>query len=509
MKHIIGIAALVALLGCGGGMSFPLDGGVVGDDTDDVPSLDLTESGETDLLTDDAFDAGETNETSSPPCGSICISSTYSGPLDGSKFKDMEVLVLPSDLTCDQLVPGQAPPEQDALCQVELDDLYSSTLCDCIPADSYYTVYASWVSPSSDCIVASACDDGVFVQADKCRYVTLAFYTTTLDATGQFDSMDTFDFSNLVAPCNGTLPCFSSGLDLGSQICCLLEETSAVFQTPGETWSEVIVDYVKQTTPSCIPEGMWGAFKDAVTQAFADYLAQSTPPWATDFYGNSVDLLSIVSQVELQSELTLSPLQNNYSYQGVKNWTSLSVNGPDGKLTFELDQLQDTQYPISLIDAVFSASVSSVTHLWIDVHVLPLDFGRLVLFAFNEIILANMTNGAAHSLEEVLQLWMNCQVIAQLVFDEVEPWFQCSLQEVEDACKNAVGLILSPVESVVGQLLETSDLDVQGHSQMLDSDCDLKVDELNDGTYLGNVQTAPGVVSYFTGTFEAKRQETP
>lgn len=465
------------------------------------------------------------------PCGCVNVSLVYEGGLPASSLNTIKVHVLPSDYTCDKLPPEKPVPDA-SLADRTITDLYGTTQFECIPAGNYYTVFATARGPFS-CVAAKGCDDGVFLQPDKCRDVALELYLVTLNPTGQYDSVDHFDFTNLVKDCAGgitdPLECVTaSGIDLGKQVCCVLYQLITFFKTPGTTIIALVKDLAKQWVGSLIVDTLFGLFGDVVAKIITDYLKNNSPQWVQDFFKVGEDTMGVITNLELYSDLLLSKLQNNFTVQGTHYWTGLALywkfgcNPQDpnykdcGKLVFTLNNLGNivgggvcpgTQFPMNLLEGKFTASIADFNKLILNQHAVKLNYGKLVLFVLNEILIANLTSCQAHSIKDAAKLWINCNAIGSGIFGEIWSWFGGSEQDLVKLCGSAIDFLLTPVDMFLGALTLDTELSMSGSGTLVDDNCDLLVDRITKGKYSGQIQTSASAQSTFTGTFEAVRKK--
>ena len=461
----------------------------------------------------------------SAPCGCINAALVYNGGLQG--LHNFKLSVLPSDYTCDKLYPEKPLPTP--LQQLTLTDLASTKSFDCLPADNYYSLFVTAEGPTINglktCIAASGCNDSVYLQPNKCIDKNIELFVVTMNPTGMYDSVDHFDFTNLIKDCaNGVtdpLECVQSSGNVGQSICCVLYQLITFFNTPGTTIMNLIMDVIKQVG------GIWGTladtviglFKDAVANVITDYLTGSkAPAWLHDFFQVGQDMLGIITNLELHSDLMLSKLNNNFTVQGKQYWTGLTLywkigcNPSDpnyatcGAITFDLDQLKNTQFPMDLVTGTFTASIADFNKFIENLHAIKLDYGKLVLFVLDELIIKNITGGKANTLVGAAKLWLDCAGIAQGILGQIASWFGGSLQDVTNFCNGMIDLLLQPLEMFIGALSLDTNLSLEGNAVLIDQDCDLKVDRITKGIYAGQMQGNGQSQGTFTGTFEATKK---
>jgi len=460
------------------------------------------------------------------PCGCIKVELSYEGELDPSALHDIKVHVLPSDYTCDKLhAEKDVPP---SIGDKTIMDLYGTTQFDCVPSGNYYTVYAKAKGPKFEgqevaCVVSDGCDDGVFVQPDKCRKVKLPLYLVTLNPTGCYDSVDKFDLSKVIEDCAGgdttLVECATNTGQVGQQICCVINEVETFFTNPGETIVETIVEIAKQFLPTIIVDAVANIFKDAVAKIVTDLIFNNAPDFIKDFFTIGQDMVGIITHPELQSDLCLSKLQTNFSIQGTHYYTGIVLywkigcdpSAPDydtcGKLVFDMEDLQNTQFPINIIEGKFTSTIADFNRLIVDPHAIALNYGKLVLFVLNEVLIAGITGGQAHSVLEAAKLWIDCEALADGVIGEVVGLIPgLDKSDVEDVCNSAIDFLLLPVDLFLGSLTLDSNITLQGSGTMVDETCDLKVDSIINGIWNGQIQTSKSAQSSVTGTWEAYKQ---
>ncbi|NOZ01160.1 MAG: hypothetical protein GXP54_04645 [Deltaproteobacteria bacterium] len=461
------------------------------------------------------------------PCGCINVKLDYEGPLDPSSLNTIKVHVLPSAYTCDLLdSTNEGPP--NSLGDKTITDLYGTTKFECIPAGSYYTVFATARGPKfagqeKACVVASACDDGVFVQPDKCRNVTLLFNTATLNPTGCYDSTDVFDLSKVIEDCAGGdvtfMDCATNTGQVGQQICCVIDQIETFFNNPGVIFVDAIVVVAEQFLPTIIVDAVANIFHDAVAKIITDLLFNNAPTFIKDFFTIGQDMVGIVTRPELKSKLCLSKLQSNYSIQGTHYYTGIVLYwkigcdpaAPDyatcGQYVFDMEDLQNTQFPLSLVEGKFIATIADFNRLIVDQHSIDLNYGKLALFVLNELLIPSITGGQAHSVLEAAKLWVDCKAVADGVIGEVIGLIPgLTKGDVEDVCNQALDVLLQPVDLFLGSLTLDSNISLQGSGTMVDDTCDLKVDRIINGQWYGHIQTSESAQSAVTGTWEAVKQ---
>ena len=451
------------------------------------------------------------------PVGSMKVNFQYD---TGPPLSRIKVSLLPGAYLCTQLAPQKKITS--SLYDKTVFNTHSSVQFDNLTAGSRFTVVAVARGPMN-MIAAYGCRDGVLILPNDVTKVTLPLYMVVLNPTGKYDSVDHFDFTNVIKDCaNGVtdpLMCAElSGGNVGQQVCCALYQMITFFNDPGETIVKLIEDVAKQYLGSLIVDA-FNLFADAVSNVISDWLLHHSPQWVQNFFKVGQDLMSIITNLEMYSTLELSKIQNNLTVQGVHYWTGIALywkvgcnpNDPNydqcGKHVFSLKDLKNTEFPMDIMGGSFVASVFDFNKMQIHEHKIDFSYGKLVLFVLNEIVLPGVTKGKAHSLKDAMALWLDCHGISQGILGKIAKWFKGSEKDVEKTCNKAVDLFGGFVESFLSGLQVNTNLSLRGQCTLVDKDEDLKVDELKNGHYSGQIETGKGKASSFTGTFEAKKKK--
>jgi len=465
---------------------------------------------------------------SESPMGCIEVFLEYDGGLSEASLNTIKLHVLPGDYTCGLLSTTITDPAA-SLADKTITDLYGTAKFESIPAGNYYTVFATAKGPKfpgqeEACVVANGCREGVFVQPDKCQQLKpFTLYSAVMNPTGCYESVDKFDLSKVIEDCAGgdttIVECATATGAVGQQICCVLNEIETFFTNPGETIVETIVDIAKQFLPTIIVDAVANIFKDAVAKIVTDLLFNAAPDFIKDFFTIGQDMVGIITHPELPSELCLSKLNSDYSIEGTHYYTGIILywkigcdpSAPDydtcGQLIFDLDDLQNTQFPVSLVEGQFTASIWKFNQLLVDPHLIKLNYGKLILFVLNEVLIPTITGGQAHSMLEAAKLWINCKALADGVIGEVLGLIPgLDKSDVEDVCNETIDFLLGPVDLFLGSLTLDSNISIQGSGTMVDDPCDLKVNKIVNGVWTGQIQTSESAQSAVTGTWSATKK---
>jgi hypothetical protein len=229
-------------------------------------------------------------------------------------------------------------------------------------------------------------------------------------------------------------------------------------------------------------------------------------------------MMGTITNLELVADLLIAKLNNDYTVQGTHYWYQMNLywkfgcnpSSPDyadcGKIELSLKDLSsDPNFPINILEGKFTANVSDFDKLYLNQHAIKLNYGKLVLYVINEIVIAGLTNGQAHSMMDLVFMWIDCNAFAAGVFGDLAELVGSTRPDVEQFCRSAITGLFGFVENFLGALGLDTELSLTGNARMIDDDCDLLVDSIVNGVYTGYVKgdTSQALV---TGDFKADRK---
>ncbi len=432
------------------------------------------------------------------PRGDLRVALQYEGPV---AVKNVHVRLLDGNFTCGQFnpvnPPGNVIAEQTLLGVGQQDIIWQN-----LPENERFTVVATAQSQRGT-LAAAGCLDGVVILGGQENKVTLTMFLLVLNPTGVYDSLSVFDFT-------GAIP---------GQVGEIVTELSTLFTSPGT----FLIDQVKKLAAiyvgQLITDVVFGLFEDTVADVIDNWMFNNSPQWVQDILVVGQDLFQIVNKLEMLATLQISKLSNDYYVQGALLWDGLALywrlgcapqGQPDydplcGRNEFSLADFSNTQFPLNIIEGRFTALIQDFDQLDIDNHVIKLNYGKLIIFVLNEMILPALTG--EHTLTDAVLSFVNCESIG----DAVGSFSVLGITEqtVENFCTSAVGLITNPIELILANLALDSQLRMQGHATLVDDNSDLLVDRTENGTFVGHFESDGQQGNQFTGTWSAVRRTNP
>jgi len=454
------------------------------------------------------------------PCGCLRTSMTYEGTL--SMLKDIEIYILPEEFRCNDLYATDIIKEDDVIASRTASNMYSSITFDCLPGEKRYTIFVKAGGSASTCVAATGCYEGMYISPDVCQDVDVELYSTLMNPAGKYDAIDHFDFTNLIKQCAGGQTsisgCIAGASDVGKTVCCALAEMIKFFDTPGTTIMEGIRDIVKLWVGSIIVDTIYNLIGNIMSDWITNWLKYNSPDWLADFFTIGDDMMGTVTNLELVSDLLLKKVDNDLTVEGTHYWYGMNLYwkfgcDPDdpnyatcGKIELHLDDyITDPAFPMNFLEGKFNAILADFDKIYLNQHEIKFNYGKLVLYVINEVVIAGLTNGQAHSMLELVYMWIDCKAFSEGTFGDIyEALGIGNKTDLEDACKSTLRGLFGFLESFLNALALDTTLSLSGNARMIDDDCDLLVDQIVDGVYTGYVQgdTSQALV---TGDFEATR----
>jgi hypothetical protein len=434
------------------------------------------------------------------PRGSLRVELRYEGPI---AVKNVHVRLVPGQYTCGQFNPVN--PTTDIVGEKTLLGIGAADIVwPNLPEGQRFTVFATADSPR-DHLAAAGCLDGVVIVPNQENKVTLTLYLLTLNPTGYYDNTTVFDFT-------GAIP---------GQLGDLVDEISLLFSSPGTFLINQIKRLAAMYVGEFITDTIFGLFEDAVADVIDDWMFNRSPDWLQDILTVGQDLFQIVNNLELLATLRITKLTNDYYVQGMLYWNGVALywrvgcprpgeanyDPQCGRNEFSLAAFANTQFPMDIIEGRFTASIQDFDQLDIDNHVIKINYGKLILFALNELVLPALTG--EHNLTDAVLSFIDCAAIADGIYFSALGTIGISESDIEGFCTSAIEVITRPVTAILGALAVDSQMRMSGHAVMVDTNDDLSVDRFDNGSFLGNFESDGQLGNPFTGVWSATRITQP
>lgn len=419
------------------------------------------------------------------PTGNLRVSFNY-------PFRDLyEVapvgvrIYLADEVRCRDISRGEVPPS--SMFDGEARDTTSSVTFESLLTDQEFTVLATargrWGERA-----AHGCSDGVFVRDGRTQDLTIDLFLIPLDPVGDYDVLSHWDFRDAIS---------ESG-EVGRMIVDILD----IFENPGLGLLEFLLDIVRDYVGGIISIAIdffldITGLDDIIANAINDLIASS--PFLSDIVTIGRDLRAIIAELEVISELNIGKLGSDYEVFGVDKWIGLALywrlgctpaDGPDcGRIPIVLDTVD-----LGLLRGDWTGRVVGYDRLDIDRHPIDFEYGRLILYVLEYLVLPAITGDPAPvTLRDLMSSILNCDGLGDFVAGG-DGRCRCALgacvcdDDIEGFCEDFVGFAFGPLfRGFIEGLSFDAVLDIRGSCKMINRDEVLNVDALLDGSYIGNI----------------------
>jgi hypothetical protein len=334
--------------------------------------------------------------------------------------------------------------------------------------------------------------------------VELVLTLLPLNPVGQYDSISHWDFTETLA-------------DAGT-VGAILLQVFSLFEDPGRFLYDQIINLIRDFVGGLIAvavdtffdlTGLDDLLADAVNgfiegNAFLSQLRQA-----------GLDLRDMVTHLEVISSLTIGKIGSDYQVYGSDDWLGLAIywrwncaDNPDpqcGRHELSLDPNSS----LGLVYGEWNGQVSAYNQLQIYPHAINLQYGRLIVYVLNEIILPQLTDGNAHSMTDAILYWIGCEDFGLWVTGSdgeiCALGFCLQSDSIATACESVVRTVFGIGEFMLGNLEVESVMEMSGSATLVEEDGDLEVDNIIDGQYSGTVNIS-GSRSPFSATWSATKR---
>jgi hypothetical protein len=443
------------------------------------------------------------------PSGGLEIGIDYEGPVELGRF---EVYVLDDALWCDD--PYYLRPPEDIMFSAQLESQFDTVVHEPMLAGTHIAILVRGRTASNQILAGGGCLGDVIVPDGSTRRVNVAVFPLPLNPAGAYTVRNQFDFTDAIP---GTLGDVIRGLvqffgsqhqerEIGGLLFDLVEGLAR--QAAGAIGG-LVIDLIR------------GWVEDDLNDIINDYIDNDAPDWVRDFFTIGEDLLQVVSNLEVISKLRLSKPRRDGSFEGSQNWLGLAFywrlpcqDDPNaaedcGRYEFTMDEVSAALEGVNLVYGQFTGRVHSYDQALIDPHTLDLQYGRLIMFVLNNIILPWIADGADNMRDAVLNM-VNCPGFADGITGgrshlRIGGINIASHGTIEGWCTTIFGVAGDAAEAIIGRLRIDTRLTIDGEMTLVEETDDLVVDGLIDGVWRGTIRTGQDVGPPFRGFFEGER----
>ncbi|MCA9543146.1 MAG: hypothetical protein KC613_02120 [Myxococcales bacterium] len=443
------------------------------------------------------------------PSGGIEIGLDYQGPVDLARF---EVYLLDDPLYCDD--PYYLLPPEDVIYSGNLEGLFETAVIEPLLAGTRVSVVVRARRANTFVLAGGGCSGDVAVPDGSIRRVNVPIFPLPLNPAGAYTVRNTFDFTDAIPGTVGDvireLVRFFGSRNQEREIASLIFDlVEGLAREAAGAIGGLVIDLVR------------GWVEDDLNDIINRYIDNDAPQWVRDFFTIGQDLLQVVSDLEVISKMRLSKPRRDGSFDGSQNWLGVAFywrlpcnddpNPPEdcGRYEFTMDEVAAALEGLNLVYGQFTGRVSNYDRGVIDSHTLDLQYGRLILFVLNQVILPYIADGANNLRDGLLNL-VNCPGFANGITGgnshlRLGGINIVSRNTIEGWCTTVFGVAGDLAESIIGRLRIDTRLTVDGEMIMVENTDDLTVDALVEGVWRGTIRAGQDQGPPFQGFFEGER----
>jgi hypothetical protein len=443
------------------------------------------------------------------PTGSLDIGMEYVGPVALGRF---DVFIVDDPFFCEDPYYLTAP--QDVVYSESVEGLGSRVMLENQFAGRRVSVLVRGRTASNAILAAGGCEGDIAIPNGTTKRVTVSLFPLPLNPAGTYDLLNNFDLTGAIP---GTLGDVVRGLlqFFGSQnqpreiAGLIFDLVEGLVRNYAGAIGGFIIDVVR------------GWVEDDLNEIINDYIDEDAPDWVRDFFLIGQDLIGVVSYLEVISRVRLSKPRLDGTFDGSQNWIGLAFywrlscqGNPDpacGRYAFTMDEVASAAQGIELVFGQFTGRIHSYDKGIFDSHTMDLQYGRLILFVLNNIILPAIADGATSLREGLLNL-ANCPAFANGITGgdshlRLAGINIASRDTIEGWCTTIMGVAGDAGEAILGGLRIDTRMTLEANFSFVEETDDLVVDRIESGIWEGILRTSNDAGPPFNGTFYGDMQQ--
>ncbi|MCA9560135.1 MAG: Ig-like domain-containing protein [Myxococcales bacterium] len=440
------------------------------------------------------------------PAGDVEVAFDYEGPVP---LGQLEVYLLTDDTFCEDPYYLTRPEgEAEVLHSAQVEHHSDRLLVENILAGTRFSVLVRGRTATNGVLAAGGCAGDLVVRADEVRRVRVSVFLLPLNPAGTYTLINHFDFTDAIPGTLGdvirALVRFFGDQNHEREIAGLVFDlVEGLVREAAGAIGALVVDLVR------------GWVEDDLNDIINDYIDNDGPDWLRSFFTVGSDIISVVSNMEVISKMRLSKPRRDGTFDGSQNWIGMAFywrlpcqNDPDpecGRYAFTMDEVAAAAEGIQLVFGQFSGRIHTYNQGIIDSHTMDLQYGRLIIFVLNNIVLPFIADGADNLHDALLNL-ANCPGFANGITGgnshlRLGGINIVSRNTIEGWCTTVLGVAGDAAEAIIGRLRIDTRLTLQGEMQFVEENDDLTVDAIEEGVWRGIIRTSNDEGPPFDGDF--------
>lgn len=421
-----------------------------------------------------------------------------------------EVYLIPDIGWCDD--PYYLSPPMEPTSVHELEWVHEQLDIADVLAGTRFAVVARARHAETGVLAAGGCVGDLRIRADERLDVQVVLNTLPLNPAGVYTVDNNYDFTDAIP---GTLGDVIRGLVqfFGDQhhereiATLIFDQIERLARDAAGAIGALVVDLVR------------GWVEDDLNRIINDWIDQDAPDWVRDFFIIGSDLISVISSTEVISQMRLNKPRRDGTFIGSQNWIGMAFywrldcqGNPDpecGRFPFTMDELAEGADGINLVYGQFEGRVHSYDQGAIYSHTLDLQYGRLILFILNNLLLPQIADGARNIRDGLLNL-ADCPAFASGLTGGRDHLRLgginiVSRDRLEDWCVGIMSVVGDTASAILGRLRIDTRITLEGEMTFVEETDDLRVDHMIDGRWRGIIRTSEDEGPPFEGWFEGSR----
>lgn len=442
------------------------------------------------------------------PTGGLEVVTDYAGPIE---IGATEIYLVESPAWCD--APVYLYPPEDILLSATTSAPGDATVFDNLLSGTRLAVVIRARTAEGRILAGGGCVNDVDVPPLDIKRVQVPIFLLPLETAGTYELSNRFDFTDAVPGVlgeviEGLVQFFGAGTHEREIASVIFDVVEQLAREAAGTLGGIAVELVR------------GWVEDDLNEIINNYIEYDGPDWLRDFFQIGRDLMQVVADLEVISRMRLSKVRSDGTFEGSESWIGLGFrwsypcgeNNPDpecGHYTFTMEEVASGLEGVDLVFGQFNGRVHSYDRMIINSHTLDLQYGRLILFVLNHLILPEVADGADNITDALLNL-ANCSGFANRLTRgqdalELGGFRIASRDSIEGWCTTVMSVAGDAARAILGRLRIDTRLTLSGDALLLEDTNDLRVDALVEGVWRGQIRTGDNQGPLFEGAFEGLR----
>ena len=445
------------------------------------------------------------------PTGGVDIGFEYEGPVALSR---MEVYVIDDPDYCED--PYYLTPPEGVIESGIVEDVFERFEVTPLLAGQKVSVVVRGRLAANGVLAAGGCISDIRIPDGEMARVSVSTFLLPLNPAGSYTVQNTYDFSGAIP---GTLGDVINGLvqffgtrnqerEIASLLFDVIENLARNF---AGGLAGLAVNLLR------------GWLEDELNDIINDWIDDDAPDWVRDFFTIGEDIVGIVAEMEVISRMRISKPRRDGSFDGSQNWVGMAFywrlpceGDPDpecGRYEFTMDEVAAAAEGIQLVFGQFTGRIHSYNQGIIDQHTMDLQYGRLIMFVLNNIVLPFIADGATNLRDALLNM-ANCPSFANGVTGgsghlRIAGINIVSRDTIEGWCTGGIGIVGDAAAAIIGRLRVDTRLTLQGDMVFIEESDDLVVDRIENGQWTGVIRTSDDEGPPFDGSFSGPMDGAP